>query len=219
MYRYFAYGSVLSKRHVGEWAGEHGVDARLFARGAPAVLRGYSLTFDVESRFWGGRVADLRDDKDGVVHGVVFEIPLPARDAVLKKEGVATGLSQEIDVTVEVDGEPVRAKAFVARPERRSEPGPASGRLLQYLVEGAPAFTLPRASSLSGGGSTASTKRRGRLTSAPPAWATQMLPGRSPGRACRLLSALRRQIAPPRKRYRCPKRKTRMKSDDYDRKG
>ena len=36
MFRYFAYGSVLSKRHVGEWAGEHGVDARLFARGAPA---------------------------------------------------------------------------------------------------------------------------------------------------------------------------------------
>src|SRR5216684_4686475 len=137
MVRYFAYGSVLSKRHVGEWAGEHGVDARLFARGAPAVLRGYALTFDVESRFWAGRVADLREDRDGVVHGVLFEIPVPARDAVLKKEGVATGLSQEIDVTVEVDGKPVQAKAFVARPERRSEPGPASGRLLQYLVEGA----------------------------------------------------------------------------------
>ena len=38
MYLYFAYGSVLSKRHVGEWAGEHGVDARLFARGAPALM-------------------------------------------------------------------------------------------------------------------------------------------------------------------------------------
>ena len=139
MFLYFAYGSVLSKRHVGEWAGEHGVDARLFARGAPAVLRGYSLTFDVESRFWGGR-----EDKDGVVHGVLFEIPVPARDAVLKKEGVATGLSQEIDVTVEVDGKPVRAKAFVARPEKRSEPGPASGRLLQYLVEGAQERGLPQ---------------------------------------------------------------------------
>src|SRR5438309_1082160 len=81
MVRYFAYGSVLSKRHVGEWAGEHGVDARLFARGAPAVLRGYALTFDVESRFWGGRVADLREDRDGVVHGVLFEIPVPARDS------------------------------------------------------------------------------------------------------------------------------------------
>ena len=61
MFRYFAYGSALSRRHIGEWAAEHGVDARLFARGAPAVLRGYSLVFDVESRFWGGRIADLAD--------------------------------------------------------------------------------------------------------------------------------------------------------------
>src|SRR6266851_2505088 len=144
MYLYFAYGSVLSKRHVGEWAGEHGVDARLFARGAPAVLRGYRLVFDVESRFWGGRVADLAEDKDGVVHGVLFEIPPPAKDAVLRKEGVATGLSQEIDVSVDVDGKAVAAKAFVARPEKRSEPGPASGRLLTYLIEGAEERGLPQ---------------------------------------------------------------------------
>src|SRR5438477_5478114 len=104
MYRYFAYGSALSKRHIGEWAAEHGVEPRLFARGAPAVLRGYELVFDVESRFWGGRVADLRENDDGQVHGVLFDIPPPAKDAVLRKEGVATGLSQEIDVTVEVEG-------------------------------------------------------------------------------------------------------------------
>src|SRR5438309_2301128 len=137
MYRYFAYGSVLSKRHVGEWAGEHGVDPRLFARGAAAVLRGYELVFDVESRFWGGRVADLREKDGGEVHGVLFEIPPPAKDAVLRKEGVATGLSQEIDVTVDVEGKQVAAKAYVARPEKRSEPGAPSGRLMAYLVEGA----------------------------------------------------------------------------------
>ena len=144
MYRYFAYGSALSKRHIGEWAAEHGVDARLFARGAPAVLRGYRLVFDVESRFWGGRVANLTQDRDGEVHGVVFEIPPPAKEAVLRKEGVATGLSEEIDVQVEVEGKPVAAKAFVARAEKRSEPGPASGRLLAYLVEGAQERGLPQ---------------------------------------------------------------------------
>jgi cation transport regulator ChaC len=143
MYRYFAYGSALSRRHIGEWAGEHGVDARLFARGAPAVLRGYRLVFDVESRFWGGRVADLVEDKDGVVHGVIFEIPPPAKDAILRKEGVPTGLSQEIDVRVETADGAVAAKAFVARPEKRVEPGPASGRLLEYLIEGAQERGLP----------------------------------------------------------------------------
>ena len=143
MYRYFAYGSALSRRHIGEWAAEHGVDARLFARGAPAVLRGYRLVFDVESRFWGGRVADLAEDRDGEVHGVLFEIPLPAKEAVLRKEGVATGLSEEIDVSVQVEGRTVPAKAFVARPEKRAEPGPASARLLEYLVEGAQERGLP----------------------------------------------------------------------------
>src|SRR3954463_856025 len=109
MYRYFAYGSALSRRHIGEWAAEHGVDARLFARGAPAVLRGYRLVFDVESRFWGGRGANLTEDKDSTVHGVLFEIPVPARDAVFRKEGVPTGLSQEIEVSVEVEGRAVAA--------------------------------------------------------------------------------------------------------------
>jgi gamma-glutamylcyclotransferase len=144
MLRYFAYGSVLSKRHVGEWAAEHGVDPRLFARGSPAVLRGYELVFDVESRFWGGRVADLREKDGGEVHGVVFDIPPPAKDAVLRKEGVATGLSEEIDVTAEVEGKPVAAKAYVARPEKRSEPGAPSGRLMTYLVEGARERGLPQ---------------------------------------------------------------------------
>lgn len=143
MYLYFAYGSVLSKRHLGEWAGEHGVDARLFAGGAPAVLKGYRLVFDVDSRFWGGKVADLVEDKDGVVHGVVFEIPPMAKEAVLKKEGVSTGLSQEIDVTVEAEGKKLKAKAFTARPEKRGEEGPPSGRLMGYLVEGAKERGLP----------------------------------------------------------------------------
>lgn len=143
MYRYFAYGSALSTRHIGEWAAEHGVDPRLFASGTPAVLRGYRLVFDVESRFWGGRVANLAEDPGGEVHGVLFDIPPQAQEAVLRKEGVATGLSQELDVTVKTSGGELPAKAFVARPEKRGAPGPASARLLAYLVEGAKERGLP----------------------------------------------------------------------------
>src|SRR3954463_13806993 len=143
MYRYFAYGSALSKRHIGEWAAEHGVDARLFARGTPALLRGYRLGFGGGSRFWGGRVANLAEDKDGEVHGVLFDVPPAAQEAVLRKEGVATGLSQELDVTVQTGEGPVAAKAIVARPEKRGSPGPPSARLLAYLVEGARERGLP----------------------------------------------------------------------------
>src|SRR5258705_875296 len=100
MYRYFAYGSALSKRHIGEWAAEHGVDARLFARGAPAVLKGYRLVFDVESRFWGGRGANLAKEDEGEGHGVPFRIPPPAKEAVLRTEGGSTGLSEGIAVSL-----------------------------------------------------------------------------------------------------------------------
>jgi len=62
---------------------------------------------------------------------------------VLRKEGVATGLSEEIDVSVDAGGQRIAAKAFVARPEKRGEPGPASGRLLAYLIEGAQERGLP----------------------------------------------------------------------------
>ncbi|GAC1342558.1 MAG: hypothetical protein NVSMB23_15410 [Myxococcales bacterium] len=143
--RYFAYGSVLSTRHLAEWAAEHGVDPQLFARGAPALLRGHRLVFDVESRFWAGKVADLEADAAGAVHGVLFDLPESAREAVLRKEGVPTGLSMEVAVAVEVNGAPVEAVAFVARPERRTAPGPASARLLAYLVEGAKERGLPPA--------------------------------------------------------------------------
>jgi gamma-glutamylcyclotransferase len=143
MVRYFAYGSALSKRHISEWASEHGVDPRLFEGGVPAMLRGYSLVFDVESRLWGGRVANLARDEQGTVHGVLFEIPDEMEDAIARKEGVPTGLSEEIDVTVQAGGQNVTAKAFIARPEKRTTPGPASARLLEYLIEGAQERGLP----------------------------------------------------------------------------
>jgi cation transport regulator ChaC len=144
VYRYFAYGSVLSRRHLAEWAGEHGVDPGLFEQGTPAVLKGYELVFDVESKFWGGRVANLRERESGAVHGVLFELPLEAKEAVLRKEGVPTGLSEEREVTVEVAGRSLAASAFVARPERRSAPGAPSARLMSYLVEGARERGLPQ---------------------------------------------------------------------------
>ena len=143
MIRYFAYGSALSKRHVHEWASEHGVDEAPFAAGVPAVLRGYELVFDVESRFWGGRVADLRPSDDAVVHGVLFELDDGALEAVRRKEGVPTGLSEEIEIEVQQGGASVAAKAYVGRPERRTTPGAPAPRLLAALIEGAIERGLP----------------------------------------------------------------------------
>ena len=75
---------------------------------------------------------------------MLFELPEEAKEAVLRKEGVPTGLSEEIRVTVEMAGNQVAASAFVARPERRAGPGAPSARLMAYLLEGAQERGLPR---------------------------------------------------------------------------
>jgi cation transport regulator ChaC len=137
MFRYFAYGSVLSLAHAREWCSSHGMDVTPFLEGRPARLDGFRLVFDVQSRFWAGLVADLVPDAASSVEGVLFTLPDEAREAVLRKEGVATGLNREHLEHVLVDGEPVEASVFSAEPERRTAEGPASWRYVQALVDGA----------------------------------------------------------------------------------
>jgi cation transport regulator ChaC len=137
MFRYFAYGSVLSLSHAREWATSHGMDVTPFLAGRPARLDGYRLVFDVPSRFWAGLVADLVPDASSSVEGVLFELPEEAREAVLRKEGVATGLYREHVEPVVVDGAGVEASVFSAEPARRLPEGPASWRYVQALVDGA----------------------------------------------------------------------------------
>lgn len=137
MFRYFAYGSVLSPTHAREWCESHALDVAPFLAGRPARLDGWKLVFDVPSRFWQGRVANLVPDPDAHVEGVVFEIADESRIAVLRKEGVATGLYREMQAEVRVGDETVTASVFVANDTARTEPGPASSRYVDALVEGA----------------------------------------------------------------------------------
>jgi cation transport regulator ChaC len=113
------------------------MDVTPFLEGRPARLQGFRLVFDVQSRFWAGLVADLVPDATASVEGVVFTLPEEAREAVLRKEGVATGLYTEHVETVEVDGEKVAASVFSAEPHRRTAEGPASWRYAQAIVDGA----------------------------------------------------------------------------------
>lgn len=137
MFNYFAYGSVLSPTHAREWCASHGLDAKPFEAGVPAVLEGYRLVFDVPSRFWSGLVADLAPQAGARVEGGLFTLDDSAREAVLRKEGVATGLYRELAVTVRAGGKDVAASAFECLPARRVPEGPASSRYLDALLEGA----------------------------------------------------------------------------------
>lgn len=137
MFRYFAYGSVLSLAHAREWCASHALSEATFLGGTPARLSGWKLVFDVPSRFWQGRVANLEQADGSAVEGVVFEVDDADRIAVLRKEGVATGLYRELKLPVQVGDETVEASVFVAEAERRVEQGPASSRYVDALVDGA----------------------------------------------------------------------------------
>ncbi len=137
MFNYFAYGSVMSLAHAREWCESHALDVAPFLAGKPAKLSGYRLVFDVQSRFWQGLVANLEPAPGSVVEGVVFTLDESARESVLRKEGVATGLYREVIEQVSVADQQVTASVFLAEPSRRVAPGPASARYRSALVEGA----------------------------------------------------------------------------------
>jgi cation transport regulator ChaC len=137
MFRYFAYGSVISLAHAREWCASHALDVAPFLAGQPAKLEGYRLVFDVPSRFWQGLVADIVEEPGSVVEGVVFTIEDSARIAVLRKEGVATGLYRELVAPVVIGDAHVDASIFLAEPDKRVAPGPASARYVDALIEGA----------------------------------------------------------------------------------
>ena len=67
MTKYFAYGSNLDLSQMKRRCPEY----RLISKGS---LSGYSLTFNRFSNGWGGGVADVIQDQDSKVWGLVFEI-------------------------------------------------------------------------------------------------------------------------------------------------
>lgn len=142
---YFAYSSVLDRKAFEEWKQEHSYQFFDLPEGKVAAARGYDLVFDFPSRWWGGRVAGLCQKKDSVVYGRLFEIPAVNWPVVQHKEGVITGMSVEIKIKVEVEGQEVEASTFVTSPQRVGTEGPVSERYLEALIDGAKQAGLPQA--------------------------------------------------------------------------
>jgi cation transport regulator ChaC len=144
MFHYFAYGSVLSLAHAREWCQSHALDVTPFLQGEAAWIDGYRLVFDVPSRFWQGLVADLVEEPGSRVSGSLFTLDDSTREAVLRKEGVATGLYREKKEAIHTaSGTVVEGSLFLAVPERRVAIGPASARYLEALLQGARDRGLP----------------------------------------------------------------------------
>lgn len=139
---YFAYSTILDREAFVEWRSQHGYDFFDLPEGKLGEAVGIDLVYDFPSRWWGGRVAGLKDGA-GTIWGRVFEIAEKDWPIIQHKEGAVTGMCVERKVRVRVDGREVEATAFTTNPVRASSDGPVSDRFVQALVRGATAAGLP----------------------------------------------------------------------------
>lgn len=144
--RYFAYSTILDREAFLEWRDQHSYGFFELPTGALGEAKGVGLVYDFPSRWWGGRVAGLRDEPGASVHGVVFEIAEKDWPIVQHKEGAVTGMCVERPVAVTLaSGEVVEATAFTTNPVRASADGPISDRFVEALIRGARSAGLPEA--------------------------------------------------------------------------
>ena len=140
---YFAYSTILDRAAFEEWRAQHSYQFFDLPEGRAGEAVDLTLVYDFPSRWWGGRVAGLKDEKGSVVHGVVFEISEKDWPIIQHKEGAITGMCVERDVKLLVDGNEVKACAFTTNPGRQRSDGPVSARFIEALVRGARAAGLP----------------------------------------------------------------------------
>jgi hypothetical protein len=135
---WFIYGSSLDRDAFARWADEHGYRVPDFVAARPARLDGYRLAFDVQSRFWGGAVASLREAAGEAVEGLALPMPGDARGLVDHKEGAISGLYAPFAVTLmPADGS--ASIAAIAYRAARPTPGelPPSRPFVETLLRGA----------------------------------------------------------------------------------
>lgn len=142
---YFGYSTVLDRAAFEEWRSQHGYDFFSLPEGRLAEAVDLELVYDFPSRWWGGRVAGLKDAPGRTVWGRVFEISEKDWPIIQHKEGVVTGMCVERAVRVKIDGQLREAIAFTTNPARATADGPVSPRFVEALVRGATAAALPAA--------------------------------------------------------------------------
>ncbi len=140
---YFAYSTVLDRAAFEAWRGQHGYHDFALPEGPVAEARDVALAMDFPSRWWGGRVAGLVDQKGQRIFGRLFTISSEDWPIIQHKEGAITGMCVERPLSVWVEGQPHQATAFATNPQRRSLEGAVSERFLEALVRGATSAGLP----------------------------------------------------------------------------
>lgn len=112
---YFAYGSNLDERQMQHrCAGARSLEV--------AVLHGYTLSFDGDSRTWRGPVASLDAQSGGRVHGLLYSLEAADLRALDRFEGYPTSYTRvEVEV-LGARGATRRALTYMRPPAREQFP-------------------------------------------------------------------------------------------------
>jgi gamma-glutamylcyclotransferase len=118
---YFAYGSNLNARAVGEWCRHYGHRCPNLRGGRPGILDNYRLCFPIFSEYWQGGIGDIVYDPGKYVAGALFDLTdteMRAMDAKVDRRlenDKEVGVYKRIDVTVTPMGKgepPLRATTY-----------------------------------------------------------------------------------------------------------
>jgi hypothetical protein len=142
---YFAYGSNLNSRAVGEWCRHFGHKPPVLKSGRPAILDNYRLGFPIFSEYWGGGIADIVYDPGKYVAGVLFDLSETDLETLDHKVGRRvdngareTGVYKRIEVKVSPLGKggPVEAVTYQGVSVERYHIPPTT-HYMELLVQGA----------------------------------------------------------------------------------
>ncbi|MEN3061243.1 MAG: gamma-glutamylcyclotransferase family protein, partial [Candidatus Methanosuratincola petrocarbonis] len=123
---YFAYGSNMDPEQMKER------QAKFFSRKG-AVLRGWQLVFNVESKTWKCGVANIVEKEAAKVEGVLYEITKNSLDELDRYEGFPRKYQRKL-LSVESEGKEYKAEVYISK-ENKDGLKP-SKRYLKQLLKG-----------------------------------------------------------------------------------
>ncbi|MEN2975015.1 MAG: gamma-glutamylcyclotransferase family protein [Candidatus Caldarchaeales archaeon] len=108
---FFAYGWALDKNLLKKVIGEVSEPER-------ALLRGYRLVFDVFSHSWKGGVANIVEDKEGIVYGAVYRVETEQFSKLDRVVGVPSLFSKRKVIVELVDHRILESITYISTTSR-----------------------------------------------------------------------------------------------------
>ncbi|MEJ5173377.1 MAG: gamma-glutamylcyclotransferase family protein [Hydrogenothermaceae bacterium] len=130
---YFAYGSNMNLKQM-----ERRCPSAKFSK--RAYLQGYRFVYDGYSAVRNGPVANIVEDKDSIVWGVLFEIDEDCRNRLDSYEGYPDCYDRKVIKVKDDEGMEYEALVYLRKPRPEGEPSKVYRNI---VLEGARECGLP----------------------------------------------------------------------------